>query len=98
MEDILDEASSVVQCKECAWFKSCVLPMRLTVEDLKKQIHPSLPGGGMMNEELLSVLASSVQAMLLEGCPVFIKRLRASPRLAEHIKKLMQNWGTTPQE
>jgi hypothetical protein len=98
MEDVLDEAASVVQCKECPWYKSCVLPMRLSVDDLKRQMLPSLPGGGMMNEELLSALASSVQALLLEGCPVFIKRLRTNPRLAEHIKKIMQSWGTTPQD
>jgi len=38
-------------------------------------------------------LAAATQNFLLEGCPVFIQRLRASPKLAERIKKLMQSWG-----
>ena len=29
----------------------------------------------------------------LEGCPVFINRLRSSPELAQRIKQMMQNWG-----
>jgi len=28
MTDILNEAYGVVQCKECPWYKSCVMPMR----------------------------------------------------------------------
>jgi hypothetical protein len=35
MPDILDEAQSVLQCKTCPWYKTCVLPMRFTEEDLK---------------------------------------------------------------
>ncbi|MBM2832058.1 MAG: hypothetical protein HW414_1110 [Dehalococcoidia bacterium] len=97
MEDILDEASSVIQCKECSWYKSCVLPMRLSADDLTKQMQSSLAGGGMVSEELLSALASSAQAMILEGCPIFVKRLRANPRMAEQIKKLMQGWSNAPQ-
>jgi hypothetical protein len=30
---------------------------------------------------------------LLEGCPIFIQRLRADPKLAQRLKQLMQNWG-----
>jgi hypothetical protein len=26
------------------------------------------------------------------ACPLFIKRLRASPKLAQKIKEIMQNW------
>ncbi len=98
MEDILDEAASVVQCKECSWYKACVLPMRLSVDDMRKQMPPSLPGAGMMNDELLGALAASAQALILEGCPVFIKRLRSSLLLAERVKKMMQNWGTAPED
>ncbi len=98
MDDILDEAAAVVQCKECSWFKSCVLPMRLSVDDMRKQMPPSLPGTGMMNDEFLSALAASAQAMLLEGCPIFIKRLRSSPLLAERVKKMMQSWSSAPED
>ena len=98
MSDILDEAQALVQCKSCPWYKSCVLPMRLTEEDLKKQLESSIPGAttpgaeqyGM--QQLLSGLASAAENSLLEGCPIFINRLRSNPKLAEQIKKLMQEW------
>ena len=41
MGDILNEAYGVVQCKECPWYKSCVMPMRFSAEDLKKQLESS---------------------------------------------------------
>jgi len=30
---------------------------------------------------------------LLEGCPVFITRLRDNPKLAQRLKEIMQKWG-----
>ncbi len=44
VSDILDEAQALVECKACPWYKSCVLPMRFTEEDLRKQLESSLPG------------------------------------------------------
>jgi hypothetical protein len=41
-------------------------------------------------------MAAMAQNMLLEGCPIFIKRLKSSPKLAEQLKKVMQTWGTEP--
>jgi len=38
-------------------------------------------------------MASAAQNTLLEGCPIFIQRLRADPKLAQRLKQLMQNWG-----
>jgi hypothetical protein len=38
-------------------------------------------------------MASAAQNTLLEGCPIFIQRLRADPKLAQKLKQLMQNWG-----
>jgi len=35
-------------------------------------------------------MAAMAQNMLLEGCPIFIKRLKSSPKLAEQLKKFMQ--------
>ncbi len=98
MSDILDEAQSLVQCKACPWYKSCVLPMRLTEEDLRKQLESTIPGATTAGAEqqgmqqLLSSLASAAENSLLEGCPIFINRLRSNPKLAEQIKKLMQEW------
>jgi len=99
MSDILNEAYGIAQCKECPWYKSCAVPMRFTAEDIRRQIESSAPGMdaslqadlGMQN--LLSSMATAAQNSLLEGCPVFIDRLRNSPELAQRIKEMMQNWG-----
>ena len=94
MSDILDEASAVVQCKECPWYKSCVMPMRFSAEDIKRQLPNSpLASNDATMSGYLSELAAATQNFLLEGCPVFIQRLRANPKLAARIKKLMQSWG-----
>jgi len=98
MDDVLNEAYGIVQCKECPWYKSCVMPMRFTAEDIRRQLE-SAPGMnisqpadlGMQN--LLSSMATAAQNSLLEGCPVFIERLRAHPKLAQRLKEIMQNWG-----
>jgi len=105
MNDILDEAQELVQCKACPWYKSCVLPVKLTEADLRKQLESSMPGAtapgpdaaqyGM--QQLLSGLAAAAENSILEGCPVFINRLRSNPKLAEHIKKLMQEWSKETQ-
>jgi len=99
MGDVLNEAYGIVQCKECPWYKSCVVPMRFTAEDLRRQLESSVPGAdispqadlGMQN--LLSSMATAAQNSLVEGCPIFIERLRANPKLAQRIKAMMQNWG-----
>ena len=98
MDDVLNEAYGIVQCKECPWYKSCVTPMRFTAEDIRRQLE-SAPGMnisqpadlGMQN--LLSSMATAAQNSLLEGCPVFIERLRAHPKLAQRLKEIMQNWS-----
>ncbi len=100
MDDILNEAYGIVQCKECPWYKSCVMPMRFTAEDIRRQLE-STPGMnlplqadlGMQN--LLSGMATAAQNSMVEGCPVFIERLRSNPKLAQRLKELMQNWGKT---
>ncbi len=99
MGDVLDEAYGIVQCKECPWYKSCVMPMRFTAEDIRRQLESSAPGVdipqqadlGMQN--LLSSMATAAQNSLLESCPIFINRLRASSKLAQRLKEMMQTWG-----
>jgi hypothetical protein len=99
MGDVLNEAYGVVQCKECPWYKSCMVPMKFTAEDLRKQMESQMPGMSpststdMNMQNLLSSMASAAQNSLLEGCPIFIERLRSSQELAQRIKQLMQNWG-----
>jgi len=99
MSDIIDEAYGIVQCRECPWYKSCVMPMKFTAEDIRRQLETSAPGMnipqqadlGMQN--LLSSMATAAQNSLLEGCPIFIERLRSNPKLAQRLKEIMQNWS-----
>ncbi|MBI2328469.1 MAG: hypothetical protein HYU85_02345 [Chloroflexi bacterium] len=99
MSDVLNEAYGIVQCKECPWYKSCVAPMRFTAEDIRRQLESSAPGMNtpspvdLSMQSLLSSMATAAQNSLLEGCPVFIDRLRANPNLAQSIKEMMRNWG-----
>jgi len=99
MGDVLDEAYAIAQCKECPWYKSCVMPMRFTAEDIRRQLESSASGenitqqAGLGMQNLLSSMATAAQNSLLEGCPIFIDRLRANPEVAQHLKKMMQNWG-----
>ena len=97
--DILNEAYAIAQCKDCAWYKACVIPMRFTAEDIRRQMEQQMPGTAappnmdLGMENLLSSMATAAQNSLLEGCPVFITRLRSSQKLAQRIKELMQHWG-----
>ena len=99
MGDVLDEAYAIAQCKDCPWYKSCVAPMRFTAEDIRRQLESSAPGMDISQQadlgmqSLLSSMATAAQNSLLEGCPVFIQRLRANPKLAQRLKQIMQNWG-----
>ena len=98
MGDILNEAYGIMQCKECPWYKSCVTPMRFSAEDLRRQMETTPGLGGVPGQEnniqnLLAGMASAAQNSLLEGCPVFIERLRSSPDLAQRIKEVMRNWS-----
>jgi hypothetical protein len=104
MDDILGEAYAVAQCKDCPWYKSCVMPMRFTAEDIRRQLESSAPGvnipeqADLAMQNLLSSMATAAQNQLLEGCPVFINRLRSDPKLAQRLKQIMQNWGKEEEE
>ena len=98
MSDIGGEAQALGQCKSCPWYKNCVLPIRVTEEDLRRQMESSMPGAAMQAapygmSQLLSSMASAAQNSLLEGCPIFIDRLRSDAKLAERIKRMMQEWS-----
>ncbi len=102
MGDILNEAYGIAQCKDCPWYKSCLIPMRFTPEDIRRQIEqtqgmtPASPADLNM-QNLLSSMASAAQNSLLEACPILIDRLRASPVLAQRIKEIMRDWSTGQQ-
>ena len=99
MSDVLDEAQGIIQCKECPWYKSCIMPMRFTAEDIRRQLQQSVSGidssqpPDINMQNLMSSMASAAQNSLLEGCPILIERLRKNPNLAQRIKEIMQNWG-----
>ncbi len=99
MGDVLNEAYGVVQCKECPWYKSCVMPMRFTAEDLRRQLESGSPGMGAPANDiglqnLLSGMATAAQNSLLEACPIFVERLRTNAKLAQKLKQIMQNWSS----
>ena len=102
MGDAFSEAYGIVQCKECPWYKSCVVPMRFTTEDIRRQMEATPEMGAAQNnlgmENLLSSMASAAQNSLVEGCPVFIDRLRSNPKLAQKVKQMMQNWSSQEEE
>ena len=99
MSDILEEASFLIECKECPWYKACVMPMRFSAEDLMREMQKLAPGISFDQarerefHNILLSMASTLQNTLLEGCPIFVRRLKSSPKLAEHIKRMMQSWG-----
>ena len=97
-DDILREASEIAQCRDCQWYKSCTVPMRFTAEDIKRQMEAqqgvtftAQDDTNMQN--MIGSMAQAVQNSMVEACPVFIQRLRANPKLAERIKRIMQNWS-----
>ena len=100
MDDIINEAYGIVQCKECPWYKACVIPMKFTTEDIRRQLEQTTPGANIPQQidagmqSLLSSMATAAQNSLLEGCPVFIQRLRNNPKLAQRLKEIMLNWGS----
>jgi hypothetical protein len=78
--------------------------MRFTVEDIRRQLQQSSPGTDISQasdlnlQNLLSNMATAAQNSLLEGCPIFIDRLRSNPKLAQRLKETMQNWGKEEEE
>src|SRR3972149_6347989 len=100
MTDILDEAAAVVQCKECPWYRSCVMTLRFTPDDRRRQMEASpmgLPAQAQEMQQLMASMAAAAQNVLLEACPIFIQRLRASPkpahRLADSGGSGAEEWG-----
>lgn len=98
MGDILDEATALIRCKECPWYKNCVAPMQVSAEDVA-QFRLMMQGASLPEqakgemENFLENIASASQNMILQSCPVFTQRLKDNPRLAQRIKEMMQSWG-----
>jgi len=98
MSQVFDEAQEILQCRSCPWYKNCAMPMQVTEEGLRRQMEAMangsvIPGLPPQTSEFLSTMAAAAQNSLLEGCPVFISRLRKAPELAQRIKQMMQTWS-----
>ncbi len=103
MGDVLDEATALIRCKECPWYKNCITPMQVNPEDIA-QFRLMLQGVNLPEpaknqmEDVLENIASMSQNMILQSCPVFAQRLKTNPGLAQRIKEMMQNWGREESE
>jgi len=103
MGDILDEATALIRCKECPWYKNCVTPMQVSDEDIA-QFRLMMQGVNLPEparnhmEDILGNIASMSQNMILQTCPIFAQRLKDNPGIARRIKEMMQNWGKEEKE
>lgn len=99
----MEEAGAVVQCRQCPWYKNCVMPMQIGDNEIN-QFRMMMQGGmfgGEQSPEMEKVLenvASMGQNMMVQTCPVFAERLKRDPRLAERIKLIMQEWGADEED
>jgi hypothetical protein len=98
MGDILDKVTAFVRCKECPWYKNCLTPVQVSIEDIS-QFRIAMQGTNLPEQakreldQIMENVASMSQEMILQSCPVFTQRLKEAPKLAEQIKNMMQNWG-----
>jgi hypothetical protein len=98
MADILDEITALVRCKECPWYKNCVTPVHVSMDDIS-QFRMAMQGTNLPEQarseldQIMESIAAMSQEMILQSCPVFTQRLKEQPKLAQQIKKMMQNWG-----
>ena len=97
MGDILDRVTALVRCKECPWYKNCLTPIQISTEDIA-QFRTAMQGTNLPEQakgqldQVMESMASMSQDMILQSCPVFTQRLKEDPRLAQLIRKMMQNW------
>ena len=98
MSDILDEVTALIRCKECPWYKNCLTPVQVSIEDIA-QFRIAMQGTNLPEQakgeldQIMESIASTSQEMILQSCPVFTQRLKEDPKLAQQIKRMMQNWG-----
>ena len=98
MGDILDEATALIRCKECPWYKNCVPPIQVSAEDIG-QFRLMMQGASLPEqarsemERILESMAATSQDVILQSCPVFTQRLKDNPKLAQRIREMMQSWG-----
>jgi hypothetical protein len=98
MGDILDKATALVRCRECPWYKNCLTPVQVSIDDIS-QFRIAMQGTSLPEQakgeldQIMENIASMSQQMIVQSCPVFTQRLKDAPELAQRIKKMMQDWG-----
>ena len=98
MGDILDKATAFIRCKECPWYKNCLIPMQVSADDIG-QFRLMMQGANFPEQvrsdmdQFIENMASTSQNMILQSCPVFTQRLKDNSKLALRIKEMMQSWG-----
>ena len=103
MGDILEEAGAVVQCRQCPWYKNCVMPMQIGPNEIG-QFRAMMQGSALGDasspemEKVFDNVAAMGQNTMVQSCPVFAERLKTDPRLAEKIRLFMQSWGQEESE
>jgi hypothetical protein len=103
MGDIVDKVAALIKCKECPWYKNCLSPVQVSIEDIA-QFRRAMQGANLPEQargefdQIMESVASMSQEMVLQSCPVFTQRLKEDPKLAQKIKRIMQNWGKEEKE
>ena len=98
MGDILDEVTALIKCKECPWYKNCLTPIQVNIEDIA-QFRTAMQGTNIPEQarneldQIMDSMASMSQEMILQSCPVFTQRLKEDAHLARRIKEIMQDWA-----
>jgi hypothetical protein len=98
MGDILDKVTALIRCKECPWYKNCLTPVQVSIEDIA-QFKVAMQGTNLPEQakgeldQIMESMAAINQEMILQSCPVFTQRLKENPNLAQQIRKMMQDWG-----
>ena len=73
MGDILDEVTALIRCKECTWYKNCLIPVQVSTEDIA-QFRIAMQGTTIPEQvkseldQVMESMASMSQEMILQRC------------------------------
>lgn len=97
MHNSLDQAKAIVECKTCPWNRFCIEPPAMTEEEVRERLEEIEKEAGKRGKDsmfymLISTMVFGHRDKECPACPVFIQRLRASPKLVQEIREIMQSW------
>ena len=88
MGDILDKVTALIRCKECPWYKNCLTPVQVSIDDVA-QFRTAMQGTNLPEQakneldQVMESMASMSQEMILQSCPVFTQRLKEDLEFAQ---------------